>query len=181
MDVANGGHLRNWWPCWKDPYIQIVLITLTLTIHFICSKHTSYYQNDLFRPSAAMLRQKYDFRIAHGGHLAKWWPYRNFAWPALFSWRAIPVFPPLIRILAARRPKTCWPLSVAGALRISYPIYPTEHVASHPKHAVVIHPADCKPKCAPKMFYWVAVGRNRCLVHLCDVLSLEKTIVALAP
>ena len=30
---------------------------------------------------------KYDFKIAHGGHLEKWRPFWNFAWPALFSCR----------------------------------------------------------------------------------------------
>ena len=31
------------------------------------------------------------FGIARGGHLGKWRPYWNFAWPAFFSWRMTPI------------------------------------------------------------------------------------------
>ena len=37
------------------------------------------------------LRQKSQFRILHGGHLGKWRPYWNFAWPAFFSWIVTPI------------------------------------------------------------------------------------------
>ena len=31
------------------------------------------------------------FGIARGGHLGKWRPYWNFAWPAFFPWRVTPI------------------------------------------------------------------------------------------
>ena len=31
------------------------------------------------------------FGIARSGHLGKWRPYWNFAWPAFFSWRETPI------------------------------------------------------------------------------------------
>ena len=54
--IGDGGHLGNWQSCWNNSNIRIVLITIT--VHSTCSKYTIHYQNDLFRPYAAILRQK---------------------------------------------------------------------------------------------------------------------------
>ena len=71
--------------------------------------------------------------------------------------------------------ETCWPLRVAGVLWGNNTIHPTEPVANYPNHAVVIHPTDCKPEFALKVFYVVAVGWSRCLIHPCDGLLFEKS------
>ena len=56
-------------------------------------------------------------------------------------------------------PDACWPLNVAGVRQGSQPIHSTEPVTNQPNPAEVIHPANYKPPCAPKVFYGVVVGQ----------------------
>ena len=76
--------------------------------------------------------------------------------------------------------ETCWSLRVARVLWGSNTIHdPTEPVANYLNHAVVIHPTDCKPEFALKLFYGISDGWSRCLIQLCDGLLLGKTVALL--
>ena len=87
--MGDGGHLGYWQPYWTD--LNIWAVFITLFEHLLGLKHKIYHHNYLSEPSAALLRQKMGFGIARGGHLGKWRPYWNFAWPAFFSWRETPI------------------------------------------------------------------------------------------
>ena len=71
--VGDGGHLGYWQPYWKD--LNIGTVFITSFEHLLWLKHKIYYHNYLSQPFAALLRQIWDFSIAHGGHIGKWWPH----------------------------------------------------------------------------------------------------------
>ena len=68
----------------------------------------------------------------------------------------------------------CLATKLAGVLQWSQFTYSVKHLINHPNPAEAIHHTDCEPPFDTKIFYRVAVGRNRWLVHLDDALLLEK-------
>ena len=87
--TGDGGQLGNWRPYWKN--LNICIVFITSIEHLLCLEYKMCNQNNLFLPSAALLRQKIVFQYSLWQPSWKWQPYWHFAWPAFFSCKVTPV------------------------------------------------------------------------------------------